>query len=163
MSGDITAQMVRELLWYDAASGLFYRRLKSGEVQQRTPAGTVNKISGYALVSVNAKQYYSHRLVWLYLHGEWPRGCIDHIDGNRTNNRPENLRDATLVVNAQNLRRASRRNVSGYLGVMPSLSKWQAQININGVQTYLGTFETAQLAHAAYLEAKRKHHEGCTI
>lgn len=159
----LTAERLRAAVFYESDTGLFYRLPRAANRNYERPCGTVNKVIGYSIVSVDAKQRYAHRLAWLYVYGQWPNGSIDHINGVRTDNRIQNLRDVSHKTNMQNIRAANRRNASGFLGVMPSLSKWQAQINIDGKQTYLGSFDTPELAHEAYVSAKRKHHAGCTI
>ena len=159
----LTAERLMAAVSYERETGLFYRLPRAGNRNAERPAGTVNKIIGYAIVCVDGKQRYAHRLAWLYVYGQWPDGSIDHINGIRTDNRIENLRDVSHKTNMQNIRSANSRNSSGFLGVMPSLSKWQAQINIDGKQTYLGRFDTPELAHEAYVSAKRKNHAGCTI
>jgi hypothetical protein len=93
------------------------------------------------------------------------RDFIDHRDTCRTNNRLANLRDATRSVNAQNLRAARSNNSScGLLGVTWNRGRWTAQISPpGGPRTYIGRFDTAEQAHAAYLDAKRRLHAGCTL
>jgi hypothetical protein len=103
-------------------------------------------------------------LVWLWVNGSWPIGEIDHIDGDKLNNRIANLRDVDRATNTQNSKKARRNNKSsGLLGSYKSGNRWQAQIRINGVCMTLGSFGTPEEAHAAYLGAKRLFHPGCTI
>ena len=92
-----------------------------------------------------------------------PAVRVDHIDGNRANNAIANLRDVTRSVNHQNLRRARSDSAHGFLGVSPFFGKWKARITVNRVFQHLGVFDTPEEAHAAYLEAKRRLHVGCTI
>jgi hypothetical protein len=98
--------------------------------------------------------------------GRFPDGQIDHRDGDKDNNRWGNLRDVTRLVNQQNQRRAHRSNrSSGLMGATWSKAskKWQSGIKLNGKFIYLGSFETPEEAHATYISAKRRLHEGCTI
>ncbi len=89
---------------------------------------------------------------------------VDHKDGNPLNNRWANLRLADESLNGQNQRRAHRDSKTGLLGVFPKRDKFAAQITTpDGRRHTLGSFKTAEAAHAAYIEAKRKLHEGCTI
>jgi len=101
--------------------------------------------------------------VWLYVHGEWPSGDIDHRNNVHDDDRLKNIRDTTTSGNQQNQRRAHINNKLGILGVRPRNGKFQAQIQIDGDQRFLGTFPTAEAAHSAYLEAKRQLHQTCTI
>jgi hypothetical protein len=103
------------------------------------------------------------RLAWFYTTGAWPKDQIDHIDGNKSNNRFANLREATPSQNTQNQRRAMRTNKLGILGVILARGKFRAQIWFDGKNKFLGYFATAEAAHAAYLAAKRKFHPTCTI
>lgn len=102
----------------------------------------------------------AHRLAWLYMTGEWPRQEIDHIDGDRANNKWLNLRDVDHATNMQNRRVAQSNNVGGFLGV----SRRAESIHIAYVGTkYIGSFRTPEEAHAAYVQRKRAAHDGCTI
>lgn len=161
---ELTQARLKELLAYDPGTGMFTRvlqrgvRFKPGEV-----AGCVGP-RGYSRITINGRPLPVHRLVWLYCYGLWPSGEIDHIDGNRLNNRIDNLRDVTKSVNQQNQRAARRDNKSaGLLGVTRRGNSFQAQIKIDGKRLYLGMHLTAELAHNAYLAAKRELHPGCTI
>jgi hypothetical protein len=107
--------------------------------------------------------YEEHRLVWLYHTGEWPDNPIDHINGNPKDNRIENLRSVSHVVNMQNQRRAMSTSKTGLLGAFPWKGKFLAQITVDGRIRNLGVFKTAQEAHEAYVKAKREFHDGCTI
>jgi hypothetical protein len=113
---------------------------------------------------VDGKEYRVHRLAWLHVHGVWPSAEIDHIDGIRTNNAIANLRDVDRATNCQNMRKALPANKgSGLLGVYPSDNKWRARITVNNRAVGLGTFDSKETAHEAYLAAKRTLHGGCTI
>jgi hypothetical protein len=81
--------------------------------------------------------------------------------GVRSDNRLENLREVSQQVNCQNRRKA--HGVSGLLGAHPHQGRFSSSIRYGGKNHYLGIFDTAEEAHAAYLEAKRKHHEGSTL
>lgn len=121
--------------------------------------------SGYVRLCVRGVQVMAHRAAWRMHHGCWPDAEIDHINGDRSDNRISNLRAATRDINAQNLRRATTASKSGLLGVSWSRhrSKWVAYIKTNGKTTNLGGFASAALAHEAYVEAKRRIHPGATI
>ena len=162
---DLTAGRLRELLHYDAATGIFTRLTRpSNRVQSGDAAGCMS--GGYRIICCDDVQYLAHRLAWLYITGAWPIANIDHIDGRKANNRFSNLRDVSRAVNQQNMRRPMISNKSsGVLGVSWSkhAGKWRASLRIAGKATNLGYFATTELAHAAYLAAKRIHHVGCTI
>ena len=155
---DITAEDVRRLLSYDPRTGDFSRRGK------RQVLGSLNA-GGYVMVSVLGWTFRAHRLAWLYVHGRHPTSKLDHINGSRIDNRIDNLREVTDAVNCQNLRAPKSHNRSGYLGVLrcPKTSKWIARITVAGKVTVLGRFDAPEAASAAYIEAKRLMHEGCTL
>lgn len=161
---DPFAARVRELLDYDALTGVFVWRVhRNNNARRGDVAGTLNL--GYVVIAVDDKLYRAHRLAWLWAHGAWPAGHIDHIDGNRANNALANLRDVSRNVNQQNRKNAKHNSTSGLLGVSwcaPS-RKWRAQIGVAGARMYLGRFATKEEAHARYLEAKRELHEGNTL
>ena len=97
--------------------------------------------------------------------GRWPQKSIDHINGDGSDNRWANLRDVDQKTNAQNLREAHADNKAGLLGVHKGrkYARWKAAIYVDGKTKKLGLFESAEAAHAAYVEAKRLLHAGCTI
>jgi len=102
--------------------------------------------------------YLAHRIIWALIHGVDPGDAlIDHRDGDGTNNRESNLREATHSQNHMN----RRVTVGGHLkGTTFSKKdrKWQAKIQINKKQTHLGHFDTQEEAHAAYCRAAVELH-----
>lgn len=114
---------------------------------------------------IDGAAYATHRLVWFYVHGKWPEHEIDHINGDRSDNRISNLRDVPAAINRQNLRTSHKDKIAGPLGAhFNKVSrKWKASICVNYRHTHLGTFATAEDAHAAYVAAKRMLHAGCAI
>lgn len=155
-----TAEHLRELLDYDPYTGLFRWKIAS----KQTPwlsgqvAGFIEQ-QGYWIIVIDRQIYKAHRLAWLYVYGEWPKNQIDHVNGNRSDNRLENLRAATQAQNQQNVG-LTRRNNSGYKGVhwKSSHKKWCAQIRRDGHRVNLGHFDTAELAAAAYEQASKQMH-----
>ena len=160
---DLTAARLRELVDYDGLTGLFTRRVRTGSSIAGKVLGTVHK-HGYVVIRLDYKLYKAHRLAWLHVIGEWPANEIDHIDGDRSNNRIANLRDVSRRVNAENMRAAKPGSRSGLLGVEPhGKFSFRAQIKVNGTMIRLGSFPTKELAHAVYVSAKRRLHEGNTL
>lgn len=104
---------------------------------------------GYRAISIDGVVYQAHRLAWLYVHGQWPTGEIDHINRVRDDNRIVNLRDATHVQNITNGSTQKRRNGLPK-GAYRKGSRWQAKITVNWKIEYLGSYATAEEAHAAY-------------
>lgn len=161
-SKNLTAEFVREQFSYDPDTGVF-RRIKSAK-----PAcvgrvmGSHNR-KGYLRFGVGGTCQLAHRVAWLHYYGYWPRNQIDHINHIRDDNRIANLRECTNAENRQNIR-PEGYGVSGYLGVSPASDNygWVAVIMVGQKQTYLGLFETPELASAAYIEAKGKLHTFAT-
>lgn len=161
---NLTAARLRELLHYNPDTGEFTRLVQTcGRALVGDIAGT-DHVRGYRRIRVENVSHMAHRLAWLHVHGEWPAGLIDHIDGNPGNNRIGNLRVVNSSLNQQNQRRARSDNrQSGLLGVHPNYKKWSAGIRVNGKRIHLGSFDTPEEAHEAYLKAKRELHPTCTI
>jgi len=143
-----------ELRWTAAAS--------SGRIAGRI-AGYVSN-NGYCQIKIGQRMYLAHRLVWLIVHGEWPAGQIDHIDGNRLNNAVDNLRVVTAAQNIQNIAVTGRKSASGLVGAIyvpgepRRRDKWESRIKVNGVSHRLGLYATPEAAHAVYLRAKAQLH-----
>jgi hypothetical protein len=154
----LTASRLRELFHYDPITGLFTRRVAVRNGPAGVVAGWLNSC-GYIQITVDQKKHRAHRLALLYVNGEWPDGEVDHINGERADNRLSNLRDVSGAVNRQNRHHARPQSHSGLLGVWPAKNAknpFQSRIRMNGKQKYLGVFPTAQLAHEAYIAARKE-------
>jgi len=146
---------LRELLYYDPSTGLFSWKESRGSKSRGQEAGVFND-NGYVVIRVDKRLYAGHRLAWFYEFGEWPEEQIDHIDGNRGNNKIHNLRKASNKENSRNTALKSS-NSSGYKGVSRCNRSglWYASIKINGKTKSLGRHLTPEAAHTAYIkEAK---------
>lgn len=163
MKTKLTAERLRELLHYDPATGFFTNSARRKKVRVGERAGYFDPSTGYIVLCIDRAHYYGHRLALLYMTGSWPVDMVDHRDGDRTNNVFTNLRDATRLLNQQNMRRASVCSSSGLLGAYRKRERWESKIRVDGSVIHLGVFGTAEEAHVAYVAAKRKHHPGCTI
>jgi hypothetical protein len=121
-------------------------------------AGCVHKGKGYIHVKIKAKAFKAHRLVFLYHHGYLPE-CVDHIDGDKTNNKIENLRAATKDENCRNQKIRST-NKSGYKGVkwVEHCKKWQVEVCKNYKQLRFGMYEDLELAGLVAIEATELIH-----
>lgn len=120
---------------------------------------------GYLLIKINGKRYFAHRLAWLYVYGIFPDVHLDHINGDRSDNRIKNLRLATNSENMQNQKRPRKDNKTGLLGVYFSNihGKYIAKIVVNHKRIHLGLFEDKEKAGEAYLNAKRLLHTHNTL
>jgi hypothetical protein len=124
-----------------------------------TAAGCVSVTTkGYRIVGLDGVLYLAHRIVWKLFTGDEPPRSIDHIDGDPDNNRWNNLRPATMVEQSHN-RVRPKSNSSGYRGVHQARSgRWVAQMSVRYYTRYLGTFDTPEMASAAYEAAAREVH-----
>lgn len=119
-----------------------------------TVAGNMRK-DGYLSVGVGQeKRELAHRVVFAISHGRWPDGIIDHIDGNKANNDPSNLRESTHSKNAANMP-AMPHNACGFKGVhlQKNTGRWRAQIRVSGKTKHLGYFDSPEIASSAYERA----------
>ncbi|WP_161539945.1 HNH endonuclease [Glaciimonas sp. PCH181] len=146
----ITQAEIRSLLTYNEATGVFSWLKKHRGCRKDLVAGSVNK-KGYVTIIIAGVRYYAHRLAWLYITGEFPVVMIDHKNGDRADNRICNLRLCTMSQNANNSG-MKPCNTSGYKGVSWSREKgkFYARCRALGKVCWLGYFETAESASAAY-------------
>jgi hypothetical protein len=158
----LTQERLRDVLSYDPETGIFQWRSRLGGRQRDRVGCWAN---GRLLICIDYKTYFAHRLAWFYMIGVWPEGDIDHIDNNPANNRFNNLRECTRAQNLQNTRKPRRDNKrrNGLIGASRHKNKWIAQMTNNYKTIYLGLFNTAEEAHAAYVAAKRKLHPFSTL
>jgi hypothetical protein len=159
---DLTADFVRQTFDYDPTTGLLVRKTSSGGQRAGAVVSCRDK-HGYITVMIRGRNYMAHRLAWLHVYGTWPSRGLDHINGNRADNRICNLRDVCQSVNMQNQRKARSNNKCGLLGVCRNRDRWRATIKDGPRVRHLGTFDTPEQAHESYLIAKRALHIGGTL
>jgi superfamily II DNA/RNA helicase len=143
---------LRQVLNYDPETGVFtWRKTIGARARAGGIAGTV-KEDGYRIIFVDRQRFAAHRLAWFITFGVWPKADLDHRNMQRDDNRLANLREASR---SQNLCNAGARshNKSGLKGVSVKGSSFTARIKINKQERYLGSFKTAEEAHAAYRSA----------
>lgn len=150
---------LKELLQYDADTGRFVWKIKPNRrVVVGTEAGA-NK-DGYVVIRLSGVNYFAHRLAWLYVHGKWPNEHIDHINGDRADNRLCNLRDVNRSTNMRNMR-AHKDSMVPLVGVSIDSRRskpYRASIYTDGKHKHIGYFATADEARVAYMQAKEKYH-----
>ena len=149
MAKELPLQRISELFRYDEETGNLYWKTNKGQRGKiDTIAGHLGP-SGYVLVGFDKKVYRAHRIIYALAYSQSPLKDIDHIDGDRSNNRLINLREVSRSVNIQN---------NKVRGTWLVGSRWEAKIVTNQKQTYLGRFDTEAEAHQAYLAAKKIYH-----
>lgn len=150
VSEELTASELRERLDYDPETGVFiWKKTLSSKNLNGKNAGKVNS-HGYSSIKINYRNYLAHRLAWLFVYKEWPKQFIDHINGNRLDNRIANLRTANYFINNRN-----RTKAKGFSRVG---NRFRARIVVNDRTIHLGLFDTEQEANFAYLFAKNKYY-----
>lgn len=168
-----TPELLRQLLDYEPETGtLKWKTRTAGMFATKRAFSTWNSrfagkeaftakdsMHGYRVGNVNYKLCMAHRVIWAIVHGEYPEYDVDHINGNRGDNRLINLRAATRSQN--NCNSGTRKdNKSGYRGVSfhSQYGKWEARIYADKKKYPLGFFETAEEAAEAYRLASLRLH-----
>lgn len=153
----ITQDFLKFHFKYNPETGIFTRLTRpSTRVHIGDVAGCLTP-DGYLKIGLDGKRYLSHRLAWLYMTGKFPKYFIDHINMDRSDNRFINLREATQGQNYANSRCRSHSKI-GLKGVTTNGARWQAQIRKDKRRIYLGTYDSPQEAHEAYVVAAHKYH-----
>lgn len=156
----LTTDDIRSVLSYTPGTGVFVWKVNiTNRVKAGTIAGTTNKF-GYIQIVLRNKGYKAHRLAWAYVHGYFPDADIDHINGNTSDNRIENLRLATHAENMRN-RRMPKTNTSGVKGVYwdREKRKWRAGLRFDGKNKNLGYFSDLSVAEKAVCKARESLHK----
>lgn len=141
---------------YSPETGVLTRKFKGGHARV---AGGNKTNGGYTKIGFNGREYPAHRLIWWRVYGELPDHFIDHINGDKSDNRLCNLRLATDAENKRNVGKRSH-NTSGFKGVTWDKvnKKWIAHATLNGKGYTLGRFSTIEMAAEAYRGFAQKHH-----
>jgi|694.fasta_scaffold28737_8 hypothetical protein len=153
----LTQEYLKSILDYNLDTGIFTWKVSKAN---RTKVGDVAgwSYNGYREIEINNKAYKAHRLAWLYVYGEMPKNLVDHIDGNRSNNKISNLREATYQENSENYKtpktnKSGVKNVSWY----KSLNKWVVSISIRKTKKTVGYYDDLELAELVAIEARNKY------
>jgi len=154
----LTHKKLLETLQYSPDTGEFIWLKNTGlKDLVGKKAGATNSL-GYINMSIFGKKYSGHRLAWFYCFQEWPEFNIDHIDGNRSNNKLDNLRDVSQSLNIVNSRLPLPK--SGFKGVRSSGNKWRAYAEKEGKYVHLGVFTTAEEASLTYQNyTEKRYHD----
>jgi len=159
-----SVEYLHERLRYKPETGkLFWREHESMPRQWNARYGGTEALAvvdkdNHLRGKLDCKTYYSHRVIWAMEHGFWPVHQIDHIDGNPSNNRIENLRDVAQSVNLRN-KKKQITNTSGSNGVyfVKNKKKWRAAVTIDYKEQHLGYFDNIEDAIAARQKANLRH------
>ena len=156
----ITQERLRELFEYRDDGNLIRKVSVGGTRARKGDVVNTSSSSGYYIVGIDKKKYLIHRLIFLYHRGYLTKGLLlDHIDGNKTNNRIENLREVTKSQNAHNSK-LRVDNTSGVKGVAwdELTQKWCSRIKLNRKTYYFGFYDTIEEAKAAAIAGRNELH-----
>lgn len=151
---ELTRDRLCELLDINTETGVFiWKHTMGGKAKKGQQAGAIT-VNGYVAIGIDKVDYLCHRLMWLYVYGAFPILNIDHIDRDKTNNKPVNLRLATPKQNGEN-RSLKSNNASGHRGVFLrkylKSKPWAVSIMNNRKTIHVGYFATVEEA----IEARR--------
>ena len=135
----LTQERLIELFRYDKDSGMLYvnKNRKGSSKKVGSIAGSVSK-NGYIEIDIDARRYTVHRLAFLYINGKFPDSVVDHVNGDKADNRWRNLIECSQGDNLQNIHKVKSTSTTGYTGVHRYKDKFRAKINIDGKQIHLG-------------------------
>ena len=164
-------ERLRDLFDYDPETGVLTRKMRPREDFATSRAWRIHQArytaepagwpddKGYVRVKVDKDgNFLAHRVIWALAYGSWPVLGLDHRDGDPSNNRLSNLREATKSENAQNQKPVRSTGVFFDAATRGLKRRFRANIGVNGKQIGLGSFSTHEEAHAAYLAAKARLH-----
>ena len=153
----ITKELLHEHFYYANGILCWKKQSKNKSRNLNSECGSIHH-TGYRVVHFMNKQFRIHRLIFLYHHGYLPK-CIDHIDGNKLNNKIENLREATIKQNGWN-RKLSSNNKTGIKGIswVKKYNKWQVYCKTNYKSYFLGYFDSFNDAKEKIISFRKEHH-----
>lgn len=158
---ELSLDRLREVLDYNPSTGDLTWRVRLGPMCKFGETAGVIK-SGYRRIAIDGRSYTASHLAWFHFYGIAPLGLVDHKNGDKTDQRIDNLRLATHSQNSQNVGR-NKANTTGFKGVavfnQPGQpTRYRALIRVNKVRVFLGIFDAPEEAYAAYCRAAKEHH-----
>ena len=151
--------MLKDTLAYDPTVGKFTWKTRAALcVRPGYTAGCLNE-QGYIQIRFKKKIYKVHRLVWLFEHGNWPKNNLDHLNGIRSDNRIQNLRECTAKTNCQNYERYRSGNLVG-ASYHKHVKRWVSRWAFDGKMFYLGYYDTEKEASDAYWQFDKEWNSG---
>lgn len=149
----ISKENIEEKLYCE--DNKLYWKVSRGSRRKGQLAGFIDH-SGYITIKINGKRHLAHRLIWTLLYGACP-DFLDHKNGDRTDNDPANLREATKQQNAHNYK-IPNVNTSGYKGIDRRHNKWRVRIKLNNKSIHIGYYQNLEDAISSMQTARIKYH-----
>lgn len=146
--------IVDSLFRYDPQSGIIYYKIPIKRKIVDSVAGIICRSHGYLKVGIEGKYYMGHRVAWRLHYGKWPEYQIDHINGNRSDNRICNLRDVKPKENQKNRKEHRQGQLLGTY-FCKKAKKYKSQICFNKKKIHLGMYFTEKEAHEQYINAQK--------
>lgn len=156
---EVSRKRITEVLDYNPETGVFNWKIQPARRwKNREQTGSLSKSDGYIRITIDGHRCAAHRIAWMWVHGKWPEGQIDHINHDRSDNRIENLRDVTVSENRKN-QIPSKANTSGVTGVSWAArdKRWTTRITVNGKTMSLGNYKDFKDAVSARKAASKKY------
>lgn len=147
-------QACNKYLIYNPVTGTIINRIDRGNVKAGNQSGGLDS-HGYLRLGLNRKEHSIHRIAFLMYYGYLPK-MIDHINGDKLDNRIDNLRGCTCSQNNRN-KKATGKSIYVGVGWSKVSNMWRSRITVNGIRLHLGLFDDEYIAHQAYLSAAKKH------
>jgi len=149
----ITLERLKQVAWFNEKTGEFYRLSKTNHNQPiGRRMGTIND-RGYRLIAIDKRRYRAHHLAWLWVYGYLPK-YLDHIDGDKANNRISNLRECTHTENMHNTNLNKLKGFTKH----EKTGLFRAKIKFHGEEFSLGYFKTPEEASQRYFMVKAALH-----
>jgi hypothetical protein len=147
MKEELTQEEALKRFHYDSRRGLLYSKVNTRALREGQIVGALQK-SGNLALNVKGVTYLVHRVIWLMVYGKWPKGYLTHLDGDKTNNMLSNLAEKSYYENT--------KIVKGIAGInfVKKTASWKANLNYNGIQYYLGEYESKEEAIYARVAAE---------
>jgi len=151
---ELTQSELKSILDYDPTTGIFtWIDVPKNTYLIGKQAGAIHK-HGYPCITIKGSKFMAHRLAFLWMQGQFPKEYVDHIDGNRSNNKWSNLRTATMRENGQNQAIHRMGHKPGTHLLKKKLVKpWESYIELRGKRVHIARFQTEDEAYASYLGA----------
>lgn len=155
----LTQEELKEVFNYNPDTGIFVWKISRGGKTKVGDIAGCNEAKGYWCIRYK-KSYKAHRLAWLYVYGRFPNGQIDHIDGDKSNNRINNLRECCQSENQRNVL-IRKDSTSGFKGVNQDkqTGRWRVRAQLHGKRRFLGSYTTPEEASKVYEAFTREHHK----